>query len=57
MFHDLTETIEQLETRQESMVFLDVPERPACYLLELKAIGGGSRSGRTIAPRRSDRHA
>ena len=40
MFHHLTETIERLEGRYESMMFLDVPGRLACYLLELKAIGG-----------------
>lgn len=40
MFHHLTETIEQLQNRYQSMVFLDVPGRLACYLLELKAIGG-----------------
>ena len=40
MFHHLTETIERLEGRYESMVFLDVPGRLACYLLELKATGG-----------------
>jgi CRP-like cAMP-binding protein len=40
MFHHLTETIEQLQNRYESIVFLDVPGRLACYLLELKAIGG-----------------
>ena len=40
MFHHLTETIQHLETRYETMVFLDVPGRLACYLLELKAISG-----------------
>jgi CRP/FNR family transcriptional regulator, cyclic AMP receptor protein len=40
MFHHLTETIEALQTKYETMVFLDVPGRLACYLLELKAIGG-----------------
>ncbi len=40
MFHHLTETIEHLQGRYQSMVFLDVPGRLACYLLELKAIGG-----------------
>lgn len=39
MFHHLTETIEQLENRYESIVFLDVPGRLALYLLETKAIG------------------
>jgi CRP-like cAMP-binding protein len=39
-FHHMTETIQQLENRYESMVFLDVPGRLACYLLELKAISG-----------------
>ena len=38
MFHHLTETIEHLQTRYETIVFLDVPGRLACYLLELKAI-------------------
>ena len=40
MFHHLTETIEELQGRYEKMVFLDVPGRLACYLLELRAIGG-----------------
>ena len=40
MFHHLTESIEKLQRRYQSMVFLDVPGRLACYLLELKAIGG-----------------
>lgn len=40
MFHHLTQTIEKLQNRYQSMVFLDVPGRLACYLLELKAIGG-----------------
>jgi CRP-like cAMP-binding protein len=40
MFHHLTESIEKLQKRYESMVFLDVPGRLATYLLELKAIGG-----------------
>ena len=38
MFHHLTETIEHLQDRYETIVFLDVPGRLACYLLELKAI-------------------
>lgn len=38
MFTHLTLTIQKLEDRYESMVFLDVPGRLACYLLELKAI-------------------
>jgi CRP-like cAMP-binding protein len=38
MFHHLSETIEHLQTRYETIVFLDVPGRLACYLLELKAI-------------------
>ena len=40
MFHHLTESIERLQKRFQSMVFLDVPGRLACYLLELKAVGG-----------------
>ncbi|TMB61820.1 MAG: Crp/Fnr family transcriptional regulator [Chloroflexi bacterium] len=40
MFHHLTETIERLQNRYQSMVFLDVPGRLACYLLETAAIGG-----------------
>jgi len=38
MFHHLSETIAHLQTRYETIVFLDVPGRLACYLLELKAI-------------------
>ena len=38
MFHHLSETIEHLQNRYETIVFLDVPGRLACYLLELKAI-------------------
>ena len=40
MFLHLAKTIEELQGRYEKMVFLDVPGRLACYLLELKAIGG-----------------
>lgn len=40
MFHHLSEMVEELQGRYEKMVFLDVPGRLACYLLELKAIGG-----------------
>ncbi len=40
MFKHLTGTIQRLENRYEAIIFLDVPGRLACYLLELKAIGG-----------------